>query len=250
MRGRGGYEEAAHLYDLFASEDSLDFFCHYGAEAGEILDVGAGTGRIAIRMARRGVDVYCVEPSPAMRGEFEKKLLAQPELERYIKLVDGEATSFDFGRKFPAAILSGSFEHLLDDEERLAALKNIGRHLRPGGVLVLDVSLGLMGDAPLTAAGVAQDKAREIRRFVGGRLLPGRKKEVLLVFETYEDGVLVERIEERSLIAVTSPDDVRRLLRSTGFEVRREFRDYHFEPFRVGDELVVVEAVRRERRGV
>jgi len=76
---KSGYEKTAHLYDLFDTKQNIDFYCHYAAASGEILDIGAGTGRIAIPMAERGTRVYCVEPSPAMRKEFERKLSQQTE---------------------------------------------------------------------------------------------------------------------------------------------------------------------------
>ncbi|MFX1249071.1 MAG: class I SAM-dependent methyltransferase, partial [Promethearchaeota archaeon] len=63
-----GYEKAAHLYDLFDTKKNIDFFYQYGKEAGKILDIGAGTGRIAIPLALKGIKVVCIEPSPAMRN--------------------------------------------------------------------------------------------------------------------------------------------------------------------------------------
>lgn len=39
-----GYEKCAHLYDLFDKKENIEFFLHYDLEAGEILDIGAGTG--------------------------------------------------------------------------------------------------------------------------------------------------------------------------------------------------------------
>ena len=66
MSYREGYEKAAHLYDLFDKKENIEFFYQYAKDAGEILDIGAGTGRIAIPLAERGIKVYCVEPSPAM----------------------------------------------------------------------------------------------------------------------------------------------------------------------------------------
>ena len=57
MSERTGYEKSAHLYDLFDRKENVEFFHHYAAKAGEILDVGAGTGRIAIPLARRGISV-------------------------------------------------------------------------------------------------------------------------------------------------------------------------------------------------
>jgi SAM-dependent methyltransferase len=247
MPDRTGYEKSAHLYDLFDRKENVEFFSRYALQAGEILDVGAGTGRIAVPLARRGIRVTCVEPSPAMRGEFEKKLRAEPALRERITLIAGDATSFNLGRTFPAALLSGCFDHLLDDDERLAALANVGRHLVTGGLLVFDVFLGLMQDAPLSPAGEVRIGEREIRRLVGGQVLPGRRKEAVLVFETYERGALVDRIEERSLVGLTDCESIHRLLRAGGFAVRQEWASYDREPFREGDALLIVEAVREAR---
>jgi SAM-dependent methyltransferase len=244
MVERTGYEKSAHLYDLFDRKENLEFFARYASPAGEILDVGAGTGRIAVPLARRGIRVTCVEPSPAMRGEFEKKLRAEPVLRERITLIAGDARSFNLGRTFPAAFLSGCFDHLLDDDERLAALANVGRHLITGGLLAFDVFLGLMKDAPLSPAGEVRVGEREIRRLVGGQVLPGRRKETVLVFETYERGALVDRIEERSLVGLTDRESIHRLLTASGFAVRQEWASYDREPFHEGDALLIVEAVR------
>lgn len=244
MSQHTGYEKSAHLYDLFDSKQNIDFFYHYAAKAGEVLDIGAGTGRIAIPLARQGIKLHCVEPSPAMRSEFERKLQEEPELWERITVIAGEAKSFHIGRTFPAAFLSGSFDHLLDDKERLAALRNIGRHLVPDGCLVFDIFLGLMKDSPLSPAGVARVSGREVRRFVGGRMLPEQRKETRLVFEVYEEGTLIERIEERSLVGITSRKDIHRLLKVAGFRVQREWSGYNFKPFQEGNSILIVEAVK------
>lgn len=245
MTEHGGYEQSAHLYDLFDQKENVAFFYHYAKEAGEILDIGAGSGRIAIPLARRGINVWAVEPSPAMRREFERKLQREPApLRERIVIVEGAAQAFELGRRFPAAILSGTFDHLLDDEARLAALRNIHRHLLAEGVLVFDVFLGLMEDSPLKPAGMVQVGPQRIRRLVGGRVLPGQIKETLLVFEVYEDGELVERIEERSLVGITDRQAIHRLLGRAKFEVKREWGQYDFTPFQEGDRLLIVEVVK------
>lgn len=246
MQKQTGYENSAHLYDLFDRKENIDFFSHYAAKVGEILDIGAGTGRIAIPLARRGLKVHCVEPSQAMRSEFERKLQAEPQLRALITVVSGEARSFNLGRTFPAALLSGSFDHLLDEDERLSALRNINRHLSMRGVLVFDLFLGLMKDAPLSPAGVVYTADGEIRRLVSGRMLPGQRKETCLVFEVYKKGELVERIEERSLVGITDREAVHGLLKQAGFDVQGEWGDYDFKPYQAGDSLLNVEAIKTD----
>jgi SAM-dependent methyltransferase len=245
MMAKSGYEKCAHLYDLFAAKENIEFFLRYASEAGEALDIGAGTGRIAIPLAQKGVKVFCVEPSPAMRREFEKKLSARPELSKNIELVAGDATSFKFPRTFPAAFLSGVFDHFLDDGERLAALRNIAKHVEERGKFVFEVGLGYMKDSPMSPAGKVTQGDKEYRRFLEGKVLPDEKMEWLLVYEIYQSGKLIEKIEERSLAGIIDRPKLHRLLKETGFEIKKEFGDYDFKEFKDGDLLLIVEAEKR-----
>ena len=104
-----------------------------------------------------------------MRREFEGKLALRPDLAGRIKLYTGDARSFKPGRAFPAAMLSGTYNHFLDDQERVTSLVNVASHLDPGGVLVFDVFLGLMQERPLAPAGKVTVGRRVIRRSVGTR---------------------------------------------------------------------------------
>jgi SAM-dependent methyltransferase len=237
-----GYEKCAYLYDIFDNKENFEFFYHYASEIEEILDIGAGTGRIAIHLAKKGIVVFCVEPSPAMRREFLRKLSLNPEISEKITLMGGDTASFDFGRMFSSVFLSGVFDHFLDDEERLTSLSNINKHLKPGGKLIFDVFLGLMKDSPISPAGVYKIGDKEYRRFVGGKVLPGNIKETMLIFETYEHGKLVKRIREKSLVGLTDQENVHNLLKASGFEIEREFSNYDFTSFRKGDSLLLVEA--------
>jgi SAM-dependent methyltransferase len=238
-----GYEKSAQLYDLFDQKENVGFFSHYATPGEVVLDVGAGTGRIALPLAERDVRVVCVEPSPAMREQLRTKLAGRPELNDKVDVVARDAASFDLNCTFPLAILSGTYDHFLDRQERLASLRNIARHLEPSAILAFDVFLGLMESSPLSQAGEIQIGNRTYRRFIGRRLLPGRKIEVKLVFEAYEGDELLEQVEQRSVAAVTDRVQVHQVLAEAGFSVRREFSDYAFTPYREGDELLVVEAV-------
>jgi SAM-dependent methyltransferase len=242
---RAGYERSAPFYDLFDTKENVEFYLRYAQPAGEILDVGAGTGRIAIPLARERIVVHCIEPSPAMRKEFERKLAEEPELKSRISLAGGRAETFKCDRSFPGCILSGTFDHFLDHDERLASLGNISQHLEPGGVLVFDIFLGLMEEGPLRPAGEVVAGERLIRRWVSGRFLPGRRKETRLVFKVYEAGEVRECIEEVSLVGVVDREEVYDVLSKAGFEVRREWRGYDFRPYREGDPLLILEAIKR-----
>ncbi|MEM5774989.1 MAG: class I SAM-dependent methyltransferase, partial [Anaerolineaceae bacterium] len=139
-----GYELSAQFYDLFDGKPNINFYYFYASQAGESLDIGAGTGRIAVPLAELGCRLVCVEPSDAMRAQLQQKLDQQPALQERISIIPTDASSFKLGKTFPLAMMSGSFRHFLTDEERRNALANISAHLKPGGTLVFDVSMGMM----------------------------------------------------------------------------------------------------------
>jgi SAM-dependent methyltransferase len=242
---KGGYEKVAQLYDLFDQKPNIDFFIHYASGVDEVLDIGAGTGRIALPLARHGVKVCCIERSPAMRREFERKLAQQPDLAAKIELVAGEASNFFIDQTFPVAFLSGVFDHFLNDEERIRSLTNIGQYLDEKGILVFDVFLGLMEDSSLSLAGRVKNGNRIYQRFVGSKLLPGNQKETKLIFEVYEDGKLIERIEERSLVGLTSRQQIHQILAEAHFCVTGEWSNYDFTPYQDGDSLLIIEAIKQ-----
>ncbi len=248
MGTRQGYEKVAHLYDLFDNKDNIDFFYRYAKVHSAILDIGAGTGRIAIPLAERGISVVCIEPSPVMLNEFRKKLEGHPSLSDKITVIAADAQSFKLDDVFPAAFLSGSFDHFLDDSERNLSLRNINRHLKTRSKLIFDVWIGLMKDSSLYPAGVVKKGKYEYQRFIESKILPDNKIEALLVFKTYKDGKLIEKIEQKSFAGITTREKVHQLLAETGFEIQNEFNNYDFTPYEEGDPLLIIEAIKNEIR--
>ncbi len=239
-----GYECSAHLYDIFDTKENMDFFLSFASPGDEILDVGAGTGRIAIPAARNGIRVWCVEPSPAMRGVLLSKIESEPDLRDRIEIVPATASSFRIERTFPVAILSGCFDHFLDDAERTSSLSNIAHHLKEGGKLIMDVYFALKGGSGLHPAGDFTIGGKRYRRFVEGREIGNDMLSVHLIFEIYGEGKLLERIEEESLVGRCTRASIHRLLEKTGFEVTGEFGDYERTPYKDGDTFLVIEATK------
>ena len=244
MSQSDGYGKVAGIYDLFADRPSLDFYCRFAAGFEEVLDIGAGTGRIAVALARAGKRVIAVEPSPAMAGQFRAKLDREPDLKSLITLIESDAASFDAGKTVPAAFMAGSFDHLPNDEERLKGLSNIARHLEPGGRLVFEVWVGLMKDDPGSWAGEHAVGDTVYKRHVGRKVMPDGTVEIELVYDVFRGKKLIERIEQHSSVGISDRDRVRSLLARSGFQVTGESGDYEGTPYREGDSILLFETLR------
>ena len=117
-----------------------------------VLDGGCGTGRVAIELARRGLDVVGVDADPAMLAAARRKA---PDLEwRVADLAD-----VTLGRLFDTIVLAGNVMIFLAPGSEGEVVANLARHLVPGGFLVagfqLDGTLDLADyDRHCTAAGL------------------------------------------------------------------------------------------------
>lgn len=131
-------------YGMLFDERSRDVgFYVDQSDAGEgaVLELGAGTGRVAIPVARRGHAVVAVERSPAMLGALRERLRDEPEPVRArVTAVESDVRDLDLGRAF--RLVTSPFNvlaHQLDDEALAAFLGGVRRHLQPGGRFAFDV---------------------------------------------------------------------------------------------------------------
>lgn len=102
-----------------------------GAAPGrQVLDVGTGTGNLAMVLCLRGAAVTAVEPSAAMRQQARQKLGEIPVLEGQFLDLPLPAGAYD------AVVSSYAFHHLTDDA-KVQGAREMLRVLKPGGVVVL-----------------------------------------------------------------------------------------------------------------
>lgn len=99
-----------------------------------VLDAGCGTGRVAVELARRGLDVVGVDLDASM---LEKALGKEPDLPWIL----GDVVDVDLGRTFDVVLLAGNVMIFLVPGTEAAVVANLARHLEPGGALVAGFSL-------------------------------------------------------------------------------------------------------------
>ena len=135
------YTSFAELYDLFYDDFTEDLEMYRGfAErtGGPILEIGSGTGRVALALAEEGHTVVGLELSEAMRAVAQRKA-DRAQLTDRVKFIAGDMRRFKLDQHFGLIIVPlNTFLHNLTLDDQLATLACCKKHLRPGGLLVLD----------------------------------------------------------------------------------------------------------------
>lgn len=99
-----------------------------------VLDAGCGTGRVAIELARRGVDVVGVDADPSMLDVARRKA---PRLD----WVEADLEALDLGRTFDVALMAGNVLLFVREGAEGPVVAQVARHLAPGGRLVSGFAL-------------------------------------------------------------------------------------------------------------
>ena len=142
-----GYEVEgiSELYDsvtLYRDRPDVDFYIEEARWIdGKILEVGCGTGRVLIPIARLGKEITGVDSSPRMLAQCKARLdLEPPDVRERATLVQADMRELDLGEQFSLITIPfRPFQHLIAVSDQLAALQAIHRHLEPGGRLIFDV---------------------------------------------------------------------------------------------------------------
>src|SRR5687768_10167883 len=135
----GALYDAVPAYE--ARRDVAFYVQHAGAAGGDVLEIGCGTGRVLLPMARAGATVTGLDGSREMLARCRSKVAAEPAATRArVTLVAGDATDFDLGRSFRLVVAPFRIlQQLVTIEEQLGCAISVARHLEPGGRFILDV---------------------------------------------------------------------------------------------------------------
>ncbi|HYD52865.1 MAG TPA: class I SAM-dependent methyltransferase [Gemmatimonadaceae bacterium] len=158
-------------WDVGAAQPALETLLDALPPTGPVLDVGCGTGDLAIALARRGLPTLGVDFVPAAIAEAERRVAELPraDRERLAFRVDDALRPADlppsaWGPPFGAVVDSG-FLHLFDDAARDAFVRELGDALAPGGRYYL-LAFAVTFSGPNLPREVTEAEVR--RRFAPG----------------------------------------------------------------------------------
>lgn len=227
------------LYDLDNVGHDEDVAHYVGlarAVRGTVLELGAGTGRLTLPIARAGVRIEALDRSAAMLERLRARLAAEPDVAARVRVREEDLSTLDDLRRHGLVVLPFNTLHHLPDEEAVAAVfGRMRRAVHDRGVGALDAYLPtpelstLDGEEETyTRLDPASGRAWDI----AVRTTLARPGSTVVTTTTWTD-----RATGRSTTTVLRQrlfplDTLRRLARAAGWVLAREARDFSGRPAR------------------
>lgn len=146
---------STRFYDLVtaadpALRDDIDAYARIAGARRTVLELGAGTGRVAIALAERGFHVTGLDLAPAMLAQAAAKQAALAEdIAARVQFVRGDMTALALGRRFDAIFATYFTLAHLPQARWKRALAGMARHLAPGGIVGLHLPIAeRMAESP------------------------------------------------------------------------------------------------------
>ncbi len=238
----------AKYYDLMHSDitEDIKFFSEMAKIHGEggILELGVGTGRVALSLAKDGHYVTWLDSSPAMLEVLELKtaILDKCARER-IHSVVGDMAGFSLERKFTLIIIPfNAFQHLLTPLQQESCFTSVKHHLAVGGrfiVTMFNPDIWLIADRSrnserrFCAERIEESSGEVIRHYEELSYdIPEQTFSTRFTFERWSsDGKLISTEVETFRFRWNFRYEMEHLLRICGFEVEAIFGNYERAPF-------------------
>lgn len=256
----GTYGSLARLYDdeyRHATEDVDLYLRLLAAERvrGPVLDLGCGTGRISLPLARAGHRMTGVDlAEPMLRRARRRRRGLPPEAAIRLRFARQDIVRLQLPCRYRAAILAFStLNMVLGADNRSSALVRIARHLEPGGLLVVDLanpSPGGAGGRRVSSfrterLGHLVEKLTEERSGSADGRLAVRYSYLV---RRWVDDAVVDRLEVDFELDRVGRREVEGSLYAAGFDVERVLGDHRESPFSAGSPRLIVVARRLDLR--
>jgi SAM-dependent methyltransferase len=216
-------------------------------EQPHVLELGCGTGRLLVPLLDAGARVVGLDSAAGMLEVARSRLALYGER---VRLVDADMCDFSLDDRFDLAVIGlNTFMHLITQKDQVACLEAIHRHLRPAGLLLLDLANphSVVQETPL---GVVQhrftrpaplDPTATVTLWSSTTMSMAEQLTQTMLFfdEVSGAGGPVQRTTAEVLLRLIYRYELELLLARTGFAVRRLYGDYQSGPYEDGSERLI-----------
>lgn len=241
------YSVAAKYYDgaYAAMRDLADapFYLELAKQhGGPVLEIGCGTGRVLLPIARSGIEIHGVDNSAPMLAVLKDKLAREASLVRQkVTLHSGDMRDFRLGRKFRLVTIPfRPMQLLYSVKDQLAALTSAAAHLDDDGILAFDVFYPKFEMLPL---GIGEERLEAewpstaepgmlIRRYYRKDAVDkiNQTYSLTFIFRSFRNGeVILEETDTLKMSYYTYPH-LRALFLQAGLEVAEEYGSFAKAP--------------------
>jgi len=245
MDNAGGYIDypfVAEFYDHFTpyrDRKDIGFYLWAAEEYGaSILELGCGTGRVMIPLAKAGYEITGLDLSEPMLSVCRQKLSQMPrDVQDRVNLVQKSMRNFELKQKFSLITTPfRCFQHLIKAEDQISCLKCAHNHLKKDGHLILELFNPwikyLVDDSRLEESGddppfVMPDGREVLRRWrtTKSNLFEQYLDIDIIYYVTHPDG-RKERLVHSFLIRYLFRYEAEHLLARCGFELEHLYADF------------------------
>jgi SAM-dependent methyltransferase len=209
---------------------------------GPVLEIGCGTGRVLLGIARQGTEVEGLDNSRSMLRVLRAHLRAEsPAVRGRVTLHEGDMRNFSLGRKYPLVLIPfRPLQHMYTRDDQLAALRTAAAHLSDGGQLAFDV---FYPKFELIPAGMGEEilelewhldghPVKTVRRYLRKESYDkiAQTFRATFLFRTYCDQKLVSEETEPLKMAYYTYPQMRGLLATAGLEIVEEYGSFAKAP--------------------
>ncbi|MBQ6991495.1 MAG: class I SAM-dependent methyltransferase [Clostridia bacterium] len=130
------------LYDILYKDltDDIDLYCEILKDKKEVLELGAGSGRITIPLAKKGIKVIALDNSVNMLKKLRDRL--NDDIINNIEIVHDDMITYIHPKRVSSILIPFStFNYLLSQDEQKRCIETIARNLEENGELVMELIL-------------------------------------------------------------------------------------------------------------